>query len=96
MDFERPTEQLQHPNLLDNWFFPILEVWGIFKTLKRIVPSVFNEAASIAASDATSKFNKTTEMLWAISDHGKIMLEVLLEAQVAKIEQKFVFPIWNK
>ena len=35
-------------------------------------------------------------MLWAISDHGKIMLEVLLEAQVAKIEQKFVFPIWNK
>ena len=53
-------------------------------------------AASIAASDAASKFHKTTKMLWAIRDHGKIMLEVLLEAQGAKIEQKYVFPILNK
>ena len=32
-------------------------------------------------------------MLWAIRDNGKMMLEVILEAWVEKIEQKYIFLI---
>ena len=35
------------------------------------------------------------KMLWAIRDNGKMMLEVILEAWVEKIEQKYVFPTWK-
>ena len=31
MHFERPTEQFQHPNLLDSWFFPS---WGYEQSLR--------------------------------------------------------------
>ena len=32
------------------------------------------------------------KMVWASMDNGKMMLEVILEAWVEKIEQKYVFP----
>ena len=35
------------------------------------------------------------KMVWASRDNDNMMFEVILEAWVKKIEQKYVFPIWK-
>ena len=35
------------------------------------------------------------KMVWASRDNGEMMLEVILEAWVEKIEQKYVFLNWK-
>ena len=89
MHIERPTEQFQHQKLLDSCFFPTKGYDGVFfQTLSGMLSPFFNEAASIAASN----LNRTTKMLRASIENGKMMLEVMLEAWGEKNKQKYVFP----
>ena len=85
MHFEQPTEEFQYPNLVETVDFFTSKGMRGFKTLRGTVPQFLSEAASIAASIASSELHYQPKMLWASSNNGKMMLEVILEAWSEKI-----------
>ena len=96
MHFEQPTEEFQYPNLVETVNFFYFQGYEGFQDSKMYCwPPFLNEAASIAASIAASKLHYQAKMLWASSNNGKMMLEVILETWVEKIRQN-MFPLLGK
>ena len=99
MRFERPIEKFQCPNLLETSYLFYIQGYEGSLSPQGVLNILFsNEEASMQPPSCIRSLQivmGNQKMVWASRDNGKMMLEVILEALVEKIEQKYAFPNWK-